>query len=207
MQIKILYVDDHPELKLSNYLREDLPTFLYSKERKFDISVEALIYPPDESLTWLFNQEKLQSANIIIIDSKLYEERNVSDDLPTGEDFRFLLKSEFPFKVTLVLTKQKDHLREDLGIIEKYNYQKGITPIKYYNEQLGDKIYNACIEVSEYKALSNKTNEDAKQFDEFMFQKAILCEEGNSDYSSLTSADINEVIKIFKEVQELLKNE
>lgn len=78
--IKMIYIDDSPDISLSKYLdkfRSDLCQFDYS-----DIEFNS-----EEGYESLINNTEVRTANIIFIDSKLFENRNTNGKF-TGEEFR-----------------------------------------------------------------------------------------------------------------------
>ena len=107
MQIKILYVDDHPELKLSNYLQEDLSTFLYSKERKFDISVEALIYPLINHLHGYSIKRNSNLQILLSLTQSYMKSVMLVMTYQQGKIFVFYLKVSFHLKLHWYLLNKK----------------------------------------------------------------------------------------------------
>ena len=66
--LKIIYIDDYPETSLSKYL---------DKYKNLSCNVESLDikFNPDAGYESLINNPDVKSANIIFIDSKLFENR------------------------------------------------------------------------------------------------------------------------------------
>ena len=67
--LKIIYIDDYPETSLSKYL---------DKYKNSSCNVESLDikFNPDAGYESLINNPDVKSANIIFIDSKLFEQSN-----------------------------------------------------------------------------------------------------------------------------------
>ena len=87
--LKILYIDDNPEPSLSKYLDK-------YKNSSCDIEYSDIKFNPDEGYESLINNAEGKSANIIFIDSKLFENRTAIAGKFTGEEFKIILKKYFP---------------------------------------------------------------------------------------------------------------
>lgn len=76
--LKIIYIDDYPETSLSKYL---------DKYKNSSCNVESLDikFNPDAGYESLINNPDVKSANIIFIDSKLFENRTAIAGKFTGE--------------------------------------------------------------------------------------------------------------------------
>lgn len=88
-EIGITYIDDNMDLELQKYFDKEYHNQDYNiifKCKKFD---------PNIGYEELINDEKVRNANIIIIDSKLFENNNVNSGKFTGEEFKLILKKFF----------------------------------------------------------------------------------------------------------------
>ena len=87
--LKIIYIDDYPETSLSKYL---------DKYKNSSCNVESLDikFNPDAGYESLINNPDVKSANIIFIDSKLFENRTAIAGKFTGEEFKIILKKYSP---------------------------------------------------------------------------------------------------------------
>ena len=97
--LKIIYIDDYPETSLSKYL---------DKYKNSSCNVESLDikFNPDAGYESLINNPDVKSANIIFIDSKLFENRTAIAGKFTGEEFKIILKKYFPFIEVIVKSPQ-----------------------------------------------------------------------------------------------------
>ena len=93
--LKIIYIDDYPETSLSKYL---------VKYKNSSCNVESLDikFNPDAGYESLINNSDVKSANIIFIDSKLFENRTAIAGKFTGEEFKIILKKYFPFYIAFL---------------------------------------------------------------------------------------------------------
>jgi len=98
--LKLLYIDDHPETSLSKYLDK-------YKSPSCEIEYSDIEFKPDEGYESLINNSDVKSANIIFIDSKLFENRNAIAGKFTGEEFKIILKKYFPFIEVIVITQNE----------------------------------------------------------------------------------------------------
>mgnify|MGYP000640489885 FL=1 len=88
-KIKVLYIDDSLDLALSKYLDN------YKQENcEFDYSDIKFI--PEEGYESLINNPEVRSANVIFVDSSLFENRTAIEGKFTGEEFKIILKKYFP---------------------------------------------------------------------------------------------------------------
>ena len=114
--LKILYIDDNPEPSLSKYLDK-------YKNSSCDIEYSDIKFNPDEGYESLINNAEVKSANIIFIDSKLFENRTAIAGKFTGEEFKIILKKYFPFIEVIVITQ--NDITPDYETIE---YSCAVTP-------------------------------------------------------------------------------
>ena len=133
--LKIIYIDDYPETSLSKYL---------DKYKNSSCNVESLDikFNPDAGYESLINNPDVKSANIIFIDSKLFENRTAIAGKFTGEEFKIILKKYFPFIEVIVITQNE--IAPDYETISKYDPKCGKTPVEYYDEKLPP-ILDQCI--------------------------------------------------------------
>lgn len=128
-QINILYIDDQPEAALSVYLAKDFQVandIIQYREITFDISKGY------EDL--LNNQPDVRSADIIVIDSTLFEDRKVTAGKFTGEEFKLILRKLLPFKEVIIITQKG--IEGDITKIPKYDANNEQTYKEYYDNKL-----------------------------------------------------------------------
>ena len=88
--IKLVYIDDTPDNDLSKYLDR-----YSSNDYQFESS--EIEFDPTQDYNSLLCNPEVQSANIIIIDSRLFENKTVTGGKFTGEEFKLVLKKFYPF--------------------------------------------------------------------------------------------------------------
>ena len=191
-QINIVYIDDSPEAELGRYLdhyEDDTNDFHYSD----------VIFDPSKGYESLLNDIKVQSANIIFIDSRLFENTTAVHGKFSGEEFKLVLKKMYPFIETIVITQNK--IDEGLEMVPKYDTSSDVTAQEYYKSVLPELIEKACCNISQYRILAEKIQEN-ESWENVLKEKIINTLNGIKTYDELTKQDLDEIIKAFKYIQE-----
>ena len=187
--IKMIYIDDSPDISLSKYLdkfRSGLCQFDYS-----DIEFNS-----EEGYESLINNTEVRTANIIFIDSKLFENRNTNGKF-TGEEFKIILKKHLPFIEVIVITQNE----EEYETIAKYDSRSDKTAQEYYDSILPELIDHAVKNIFEYRKIASRMKENTI-WEDVMIEKIENSLEGKDVYDELTKTDIDHIIGIFQELQE-----
>ena len=66
-KIRIVYIDDSPDPELSKYLSEEY------KMPDYEIISNDILFKPEDEYSTLLNNELLREANIVLLDSQLFE--------------------------------------------------------------------------------------------------------------------------------------
>ena len=85
----LVYIDDNPETALSRYLDEEF------KSDNYEIVYSEIIFNPEDGYESLLSDQTVSSANIILIDSWLFENRTAANVKFAGEEFKLILKKLF----------------------------------------------------------------------------------------------------------------
>lgn len=189
--IKMIYIDDSPDISLSKYLdkfRSGLCQFDYS-----DIEFNS-----EEGYESLINNTEVRTANIIFIDSKLFENRNTNGKF-TGEGFKIILKKHLPFIEVIVITQNE--VEEEYETIAKYDSRSDKTAQEYYDSILPELIDHAVKNIFEYRKIASRMKENTI-WEDVMIEKIENSLEGKDVYDELTKTDIDHIIGIFQELQE-----
>ena len=194
-EINIVYVDDRHDEILSQYLNE-----IYSKEN-CKINNKEIEFQTDMGYESLLHNDIIIHANIVIIDSRLFENTTASNQKFTGEEFKVLLKKFFPFIEVIVITQNEPN--PSIGIISKYDSRYGSEGIKYYSDTYTEYIDAAVDSVLQYRELAKKFNSN-DSWEKLLKEKVISSLEGTSNYDELTKDDITELIDTFKKIQVML---
>ena len=86
-RFNILYIDDSPEAGLERYLDKE-----YTHE-EYETEYADIIFDPNNGYESLIRDPKVQSANVIFIDSRLFENSTVPAGKYSGDGWRILRKT------------------------------------------------------------------------------------------------------------------
>lgn len=85
-QIKILYIDDKPDTDLDKYLDK------YYKNENYSIEYDLIQFNPNDGYESLLQDTRVQTANVILIDSWLFQNKTAVSGKFTGEEFKMVLQ-------------------------------------------------------------------------------------------------------------------
>lgn len=190
--IKIVYVDDDLDTSISRYLTEEY------EHKDFEKEYNEFIFKSSDGYDNLINNQLIKEANIILIDSKLFENDRVSTGKFSGEEFKMILKKVYPFIEVIVITQ--NDLEDDYGIIPKYRTSSKETSQEYYSINLKKSLDIAISNINIYRNIANKLKEN-EGIDKVLIEKIMNSLDGYSKYDELTTKDIDNIILAFKEVQ------
>ena len=181
--INILYIDDSIDVVLEKYLAENFSSF---EKRKFSA---------EDTFESLFKDSLVQKANVIIIDSRLFENKNVQNKF-TGEQFKMFMQLLKPFLQVIVITQNPI---EYCFSIKKCQYKNDNETKKYYDSELKNLINEACENVIAYQNLLNSTS--LVGYDKYFREDLKNAINGITDYQSLSKKDIDKLIEEFKKLE------
>ena len=194
--IKILYIDDKLDIEFSKFLDQ------YKKKNEIPdikIEVEEVQFYPKDGYDALLKNKTVSNSNIIFIDSKLFENNTAVQGKFTGEEFKLILKKYFPFIEVFVIT-QKD-IEPDYAKIAKYDINKAESANIYYWNTIPLHIKEAISKIQESRLLLKKIEEN-KQLEAYIIEKIANSLNGINLYDELSKQDLDEIITLFKEIQE-----
>lgn len=191
--INILYIDDDFQPQLSHYLAME-----YSKDKN-GFTYDELKFTTNTTLVELLNNPKISNANIIILDSRLFQNAIVEDEKFNGEEVKTILHKYLPYIEILIVT-QNDSV-DGYDFIKKFKSSRTQTDyIEYYNDNLNNKIKEAIKKINAYRMLFSKIASSGR-FDESIINKLKDSIDGILVYDELRKSDIDELIKAFKELE------
>ena len=193
--INILYIDDHPEVALAKYLDN-------YKNLKCEIEYSDIEFNPDEGCESLINNPDVKAANIIFIDSKLFENRSAVGGKFTGEEFKIILRKYFPFIEVIVITQNE--IAEEYETISKYNHNCKKSPEQYYDETLSILLDKSIKNIFEVRKIASELEKNTN-WEKVMVEKILNSINGREKFDELTKNDIDDVIKMFQELQEKIE--
>ena len=196
---KLLYIDDEIDPLLSEYLDKKLPFSI----KKKDVILECTELPfvPTDGFRSLLSDGRVLSANIILIDSRLFEDRNAEEGKFSGEEFKIILKKYYPFIDVIVITQ--NGADEAMGTLPKYNPESGKQVDDFYDSILPNYIDKAIEQNRVFRNLANRLNQNSS-WEPLLKEKVLATLEGTENYDDLTKTDIDELVVAFRDILESL---
>lgn len=187
-KINLVYIDDDRDEAISAYLEEGYQNDIYEIEY-FEIEFKG-----DQGYERLLENPEVAGANVILIDSKLFQNERCQSKI-SGEEFRVLLRKIFPFIEVLVISQNGEN--KDLDIIPKYKSGSPETSDEYYDRVLKHQIDESIRRVITFRNISKKL-EINKGIEKFLVEKALDSLNGINDYEDLSKNDIDQLITAFQ---------
>lgn len=192
-KINLVYIDDDRDEAISAYLDEDYKNDMY------DVEYMEVEFEGDKGYESLLDSPKVASANVILIDSKLFENDSIKcKGKFSGEEFRMILRKVFPFIEVLVISQNGEN--KDFEIIPKYRSGSSETSKEYYERELKCKIDESIKKVVTFRNISKKL-ENNKGIEKFLVEKAVNSLNGINDYEDLSKEDIDKLITVFQNME------
>ena len=191
----LVYIDDNPETALSRYLDDEF------KSDNYEINCSEIIFKPEEGYESLLSDQRVCSANIILIDSWLFENRTAANAKFTGEEFKLILKKLFPFIEVIVITQNGTD--SNIRKIAKYDKSLAESASEYYASKLPKIINQAVSDIQQYRLLADLVKKN-DTWEDVLKDEVIATLKGSNTYDKLTKDDIDRLISAFKEIQENL---
>lgn len=190
--ITMLYVDDKIDLYVSKYLNS------YSND-KAEYKYSELKFENKYSYEDLLENDEIQKADILFLDSMLFENGNVQDNKIAGEELGLIIKKNFPFKEIIVITQYQDKM--EYSTLKKYNsntypYDEELYFQNNWNKEIVNATRNIILNRNILKNISLK-----KYVEKFLFEKMENSINGVSNYDNLTKKDIDNLINAFEEMR------
>lgn len=188
----MLYVDDKIDLYVSKYLNS------YSND-KAEYKYSELKFENKYSYKDLLENDEIQKADILFLDSMLFENGTVQNSKISGEELGLIIKKIFPFKEIIVITQYQEKM--EYSTLKKYNSNTHPYDVdSFFQDNWNKEIVNATQNI-----LLNRNilkNISLKNYvEKFLFEKMENSINGVSNYDDLTKMDIDNLIKAFEEVR------
>jgi hypothetical protein len=191
--INIVYIDDNLDFDLIKYLRD------YYQYDGINKVFDQVAFHSDYSYEKLLTNDLVTKANVIIIDSKLFEDSHVTNGKFTGEEFELILKKEYAF-IEVIIISQNELFNNKY--VKKFVGSRGMSDgIEYYKVHLTSKLDDAIQNVLYYRSISKKFRQN-DNIDKRMVEKILESIDGINVYDDFKKKDVDEIIKLFKEIQE-----
>lgn len=189
-KINLIYIDDDMDEAISSYLAEDY------KNDKYKVEYAEVKFEGDKGYESLLDSKEVASANVILIDSRLFENDSIKfKGKFSGEEFKMILRKVFPFIEVLVISQNGEN--KDYDIIPKYRSGSSETSKVYYEKILKSKIDESIERVITFRNISKKL-ESNKGIEKFLVEKTVDSLNGIHDYNDLSKEDIDRLISTFE---------
>lgn len=190
--IKLLYIDDNIDFKLEEYLDTRLQESLGNG---ISLQFSKLVFKDYESA--ILSKEVAES-NVILIDSRLFEDATAQNGKFTGEQFKLILKKFHPFIEVIVITS-----KDNIGDLTVKKYSGNGIAFEYYDQNLKPVIKKAINNIIEFKKIAVTLN-NSNELDKYLLDKIYNSLNGEDIYDELKKEDIDDAITVFKQIQERL---
>ena len=203
MEIKICYVDDNLDPFLVSYLDKSVCNCPDYKYEEYEVR-------PSLSYNDLLENETINMSDILIIDSRLFEEVEYTENTLTGEELRFIIRKVFPYKEVLVIS-QNDTNEYDIESKFKPSspsadssfemYEKEAN--QFYTEKLLPKIIDSRKSIEATKNILDRISNKG-------YMSSMLLEQirdtidGDNIYTELSKEDIDSLIDSFTKLRKEL---
>ena len=197
-EIKLTYIDD----KLDTLLVEYLYT-LSEEEQNFEYD-EYKFNSGEDSYQSLLENDSIASSDIIIVDSKLFENEFADSKAKfTGQELKIIFATANPFIQIIVITQNNDLSK--YGAIKKFattresSGQEQVEANKYYSSVLKKEIDTSIKKVEEVRRIAQLLSENSASY-----EKTRVVEKVNNlinkvpSYKELTDDKIDELIDLIK---------
>lgn len=190
--IKLLYVDDNADAHISQYLYED-----YECEGA-NIEYLERSFEAEDTYESLLSDKDVHSADIIIIDSMLFENANLSNQKLAGEEFEIILRKVFPFKEVIVVTQ--NDIDEECRVIKKFDTSSGGSGKDFFEKEWKPILDKAVERVKLCRKLLKRI-EEKNYVEKYFFEEIQQSLQGESGYDKLTVTDVDRLIAAFEGVK------
>lgn len=191
-KIMLIYIDDIIDPIISKHLS------MYHQD-SIEICYDELRFDLGSGYESLIRDRRVNGANVILIDSQLFQNSNASNGKYTGEQFKLILKKVFPYIEVIVITQNEIHA-EFTSTIAKYNPKFEESADEYYERVFNEQIGNAITRICEYRSIVSEIKADSDT--SYIIDKINYSLDGLDTYDELKKTDIDNIVVLFKELRE-----
>ncbi|GAA0135161.1 hypothetical protein YSY43_20010 [Paenibacillus sp. YSY-4.3] len=196
--INIVYIDDWIDPILNRYLDEFCNDLNARSTYDYVFKFEEYTFRKEDNYKTLLSNNLINSANIIVIDSWLFENKNSNLSKFTGEQFKIILKKVLPFIKTIVISQNE--LDSVSLTIKKFKSSSSETYKQYYDENLEPVLHKHILSIiEEFEVLEQLTLDE--EVDPILVESIQSTIEGIMETTLFEKEDLDELIKLFKEVK------
>lgn len=195
--IRILYIDDNVDAYISQYLYDEY------KYGNINTEYEQLNFQSSDTYESMLNDVLVQAADIIIIDSMLFENANLSHEKLAGEELGVILKKVFPFKKVIIVTQ--NDIIEECGVIKKYDTSLEESSKQFFDAEWKPLLDEAIEDILITRKLLKRIKEK-NYVEKYLFEEIQQSLQGEVGYENLTVEDIDKLVEAFESVKKEYEN-
>lgn len=200
--INIVYIDDISDEILSLYMRKvycSTPFQRFATAPEIKKEYKEVHFCGDEGYEKLLQNTTVKSANVILIDNHLFEERTVGASRFSGKQFKVILRKLLPYVEVIIITQDETLTGEN--VVRKFSGRHGEDANQYYQENLAPILDNAIKEVLDFEELANDLKQSS-DVEKLLVDKILNSLQGDDSYDALAKSDIDSLISSFKELKD-----
>lgn len=192
--INIVYVDDKLDPFVSAYLSSlSSNEYLYKKKE--------ITFSNGDSYESMLSMEKIRTADILFLDSMLFENNRVNGNKLSGEELGLIIKKIFPYKEILVITQYQE--KSEFSSLKKYNSKTfGCSHDEFFKQYWEATILQASHNIVQNRKILEKLSSE-NYVEKMLLEKLELTMSGQVDYENLTKKDVDKLIKSFEEMRSI----
>lgn len=195
--IKIVYVDDKLDPYVSKYLSSlSLDEYLYQKKE--------IKFSTRDSYKSMLSKQEIRMADILFLDSMLFENNRVDGNKLSGEELGFIIKKMFPFKEILVITQYQE--KSEFSSLKKYNKTFGTSSDNFFKQYWEEIILQASHNIVQNRKILERLSSE-NYVDKMLLEKLESTMSGQVDYENLTKKDVDKLIKSFEEMRKIYEKD
>ena len=192
--INIVYVDDKIDPYVSGYL-SSLSSDEYLYEEK------EITFSNGDSYESMLSIEEIRSADILFLDSMLFENNVVNGNKLSGEELGFIIKKIFPYKEILVITQYQE--KSEFSSLKKYNSKTfGSLYSEFFKKYWEETIFQASHNIVQNRKILEKLSSE-NYVEKMLLEKLEATMSGQVDYENLTKKDVDKLIESFEEMRRI----
>ena len=201
--ISIVYIDDISDEILSLYMSKkycSIPFYRFTAAPEIKKEYKEVRFRGDEGYEKLLQNTTIKSANVILIDNHLFEERTAGASRFSGKQFKVILRKLLPYVEVIIITQDETLTGEN--VIRKFSGRHGEDANQYYQENLAPLLDNAIKEIIDFEELANDLKQSS-DVEKLLVDKILNSLHGDDSYDELTKSDIDSLISSFKELKDV----
>lgn len=198
VEINILYVDDNTDPYISQYLLDEY------KHENASVVYNELKFEPSDTYESMLSNTLVRSADIVIIDSVLFENSKLSNEKLSGEEFGVILRNIFPYKEFIVVTQNEPN--DEFKIIKKYDTSSKISKEDFFEQVWRPHLDKAIKNILLVHKIVTRIQEK-NYIEKYLFEEIRQSLSGEVGYQKLTVEDIDKLVEAFENVRKVYEDE